>query len=122
MKQKCILLAAFVAITALPVAGNSVGVLASAGSCNVSGILCTSRVGYSGLVSGGTNDTYCWRPRSLVMVRRRFVGSVWHWLVVMSVSGEFGGGFLGGGVVDEVFAGGGGGDERGGGGVVELAG
>ncbi len=58
MKQKCILLAAFVAITALPVAGNSVGVLASAGSCNVSGILCTSRVGYSGLVSGGTNDTY----------------------------------------------------------------
>ena len=69
-----------------------------------------------------TVEPPCWRPRSLVMVRRRFVGSVWHWLVVMSVSGEFGGGFLGGGVVDEVFAGGGGGDERGGGGVVELAG
>ena len=41
---------------------------------------------------------------------------------MVSVAGEFGGGFAGVGVVDELGAGGGGGDEGGGGGVVELAG
>ncbi len=40
----------------------------------------------------------------------------------MSVSGEFGGGFLGGCVVDEFSAGLRGGDEGSDGGVVELAG
>jgi hypothetical protein len=45
------------------------------------------------------------------------------WLVlVVSVSGEFGGCFFGGDVVDEVFAGRCGGDQGGDGGVVELAG